>query len=164
MGEITIKEYTNDYKQAVIDLILHIQREEFYIPITKDDQPDLEKIPDFYQTGNGNFWIACYDKQLVGIIALIDIKHRQGALRKMFVQQEFRGKQHGIAGLLLQSLMTWSARHNINKIYLGTTEKFLAAHRFYEKNGFKRIEKDMLPDTFPLMTVDTRFYSYALKP
>ena len=46
----------------------------------------------------------------------------------------------------------------IREIYLGTTPKFLAAHRFYEKNGFAEIGKESLPEAFPIMSVDTKFY------
>jgi predicted N-acetyltransferase YhbS len=45
---------------------------------------------------------------------------------------------------------------------LGTTAKFLAAHRFYEKNGFREIAQTELPASFPVMTVDTKFYRRAL--
>ena len=47
-------------------------------------------------------------------------------------------------------------------VYLGTTAKFLAAHRFYEKNGFREIAREALPDSFPVMAVDTKFYTLAL--
>jgi hypothetical protein len=33
-----------------------------------------------------------------------------------------------------------------------------AAHRFYEKNGFVEIAKEQLPESFPLMRVDNRFF------
>ena len=33
-----------------------------------------------------------------------------------------------------------------------------AAHRFYERNGFRRINKDDLPSYFPLVGVDNVFY------
>jgi hypothetical protein len=39
----------------VIDLILHIQRQEFGLPIALEDQPDLLEIPTIYQRDNGNF-------------------------------------------------------------------------------------------------------------
>jgi RimJ/RimL family protein N-acetyltransferase len=41
---------------------------------------------------------------------------------------------------------------------LGTTAAFLAAHRFYEKSGFRLVDEADLPETFPRMAVDTRFY------
>ncbi len=58
--------------------------------------------------------------------------------------------------------LEWAGEHNISQIFLGTTEKFLAAHRFYERNGFVSIGKETLPDQFPLMSVDTKFYSYPI--
>lgn len=43
-----VKQYSNEYQAQVIDLILHIQQQEYNIPITKSDQPDLYTIEDFY--------------------------------------------------------------------------------------------------------------------
>lgn len=162
METVIIQKFSKEYQDEVIDLILTIQRSEFNIPISKEDQPDLSDIPNFYQSGRGNFWIAIYDQQIVGTIALIDIGNQQGALRKMFVKADYRGKGHNIAKLLLLQLTSWASEHNIHEIYLGTTEKFVAAHRFYEKNNFLQIAKEVLPDAFPIMKVDTRFYKTGL--
>lgn len=163
MEEIMIKGYTEEDKNDIMDLILDIQRNEFEIPISKDDQPDLSDISNFYQSGNGNFWVAMNAKnQIIGTIALIDIGNQQGALRKMFVKKNYRGRTYNVANLLLQKLVEWAQQRNMNEIYLGTTGKFLAAHRFYEKNGFLQIDKNALPNTFPIMKVDTKFYQMAI--
>ncbi|MHC1746502.1 MAG: GNAT family N-acetyltransferase [Negativicutes bacterium] len=163
MEEIMIKSYTEENKNDIMDLILDIQRNEFEIPISKDDQPDLSDISNFYQSGNGNFWVAMNAKnQIIGTIALIDIGNQQGALRKMFVKKNYRGRTYNVANLLLQKLVGWAQQRNMNEIYLGTTGKFLAAHRFYEKNGFLQIDKNALPNTFPIMKVDTKFYQLAI--
>ncbi|HVN38503.1 MAG TPA: GNAT family N-acetyltransferase, partial [Myxococcota bacterium] len=42
------------------------------------------------------------------------------------------------------------------------TSKFLAAHRFYAKNGFREIAKSDLPPSFPVMAVDDRFFHRRL--
>lgn len=162
MEELIIKEYSEEYKNEIIELILNIQQNEFEIPITKEDQPDLSDIPNFYQTGNGNFWVALCNNQVVGTISLIDIGNLQGALRKMFVKDTFRGSSYNTAKLLLLKLIAWARERNIQEIYLGTTAKFLAAHRFYEKNSFVQVSKETLPDGFPIMKVDTRFYKLPL--
>jgi N-acetylglutamate synthase-like GNAT family acetyltransferase len=162
MKEIILKEYSQEYQDAIIDLILSIQRDEFKIPITKEDQPDLSDISNFYQSGNGNFWVALCSNQVVGTISLIDINNHQGALRKMFVKADYRGSSYNISGMLLQKLILWARERNYREIYLGTTEKFLAAHRFYEKNSFIQIAKEALPEPFPIMKVDTRFYKIKL--
>ena len=146
----------------VIDHILSIQRGEFDIPITAEDQPDLADIPGFYQNGYGNFWVALTNGRVVGTVSLLDIGNHQAALRKMFVHKEFRGPEAGTAKKLLDTLLAWSRQQGLKEIFLGTTPKFLAAHRFYEKNGFEEIVKGDLPASFPVMTVDTKFYRYAV--
>jgi acetyltransferase (GNAT) family protein len=103
--EIRIEQYTDVYKQQVLDLIVHIQLEEFNVPITAAEQPDLQQIPEFYQKDNGSFWLAMAGTSVVGTIALLDIHNRQGALRKMFVSKLYRGKEHGTGQLLLNTLL-----------------------------------------------------------
>ncbi len=158
---ITIEPFTKPYEREVIALISTIQRKEFHIPITPEEQPDLKDIPDFYQTGRGNFWVARHGEKLVGAVALLDISGNQGALRKMFVHRDYRGEAKGIARRLLETLLAWSRENGFKEIFLGTTPKFLAAHRFYEKSGFTEISKSELPKSFPVMKVDTKFYAYA---
>ena len=81
------------FARDVAELIVGIQRGEFAIDITAEQQPDLAAIEDFYQVRGGNFWVARADSRVVGTIALLDIGARQGALRKMFVHPDFRGRR-----------------------------------------------------------------------
>ncbi len=157
-----VKEYDKEHQIQVVNLILHIQQKEYNIPITKDDQPDLFAIEDFYQTGNGNFWVAVYNDKVIGTISLLDIEKNQVALRKMFVDKEFRGSTFKTASLLLDSAIRWAEEKSVQAIYLGTTPEFLAAHRFYEKNGFTSIYPEELPENFPVLQVDKRFYKLKL--
>ncbi|WP_454848438.1 GNAT family N-acetyltransferase [Rhizobium binxianense] len=162
MSEITIRAFVSDDADGVISVILPIQREEFDIDITADAQPDLRVIPDFYQSGKGQFWVALRDDAIVGTLGLKDIGNDQAALRKMFVASEVRGSGHGVAAKLLDALFSHAQEQGIRDIFLGTTDKFVAAHRFYEKNGFTEIAKKDLPRSFPLMAVDSRFYRLKL--
>lgn len=154
---IEITEYSDRYKEDVIKLILDIQVGEFSVAVTREDQPDLEIIPQYYQK-NGNFWVALEDNKPVGTIALVRLGNNNGALRKMFVKKEYRGKQQGIAANLLKGLLHWAGEQGIQDVYLGTTEKYHAAHRFYEKSGFARIDRQQLPEDFIIMAVDNIFY------
>lgn len=146
----------------MLDLILSIQRDEYGIAITAQDQPDMMVIPDFYQTGTGDFWVAHADDRLVGTIALKDIGAGQAALRKMFVAASHRGRTAGVAQAMLDRLLAEARDRGVTQIWLGTTERFLAAHRFYEKNGFGLVAPENLPASFPRMAVDSRFYGLAL--
>ncbi len=161
-NSMEIRSYAPGDKDQVIALILKIQQKEFNIPITAQDQPDLGDIPRFYQQGIGNFWVAVNDGLVVGTLSLKDIGNCQAALRKMFVHPDFRGPAFGTAKELWGVALEWARRKNISEIFLGTTEKFTAAHRFYEKNGFVSIKKKRLPLSFPFMTVDTKFYTYPV--
>lgn len=159
---LEIVPFCEHHLSGVVDVILPIQQSEFGIPITLDAQPDLLDIPGFYQKGKGNFWVAVHGSEIVGTIALLDIGNDQGALRKMFVKAPFRGAAQAVAHGLLHILLDWCSVHAIGEIYLGTTAKFLAAHRFYEKHGFSEIRPTDLPVAFPVMSVDTKFYKYLL--
>lgn len=149
---------------GVVDVILPIQQVEFGVPITLDDQPDLRDIPGFYQRDGGNFWVALVGARVIGTIALLDIGGGRGALRKMFVARDHRGAASGVARRLLDVLVAWCRARDIREVYLGTTEHFRAAHRFYEKHGFVEVARAALPATFPVMTVDTKFYRRRLAP
>ncbi|MBZ9935959.1 GNAT family N-acetyltransferase [Mesorhizobium sp. BR1-1-16] len=146
--------------ESVARLIVPIQREEFGITITYEEQPDLRDIPAFYQRGAGGFWVAIGPGGVAGTIGLYDIGEGDAALRKMFVAAAHRGD--GTARRLLDHLVAHARQQGLRRIVLGTTDRFLAAHRFYEKNGFAEIAPEDLPAAFPRLAVDSKFYRLAL--
>jgi N-acetylglutamate synthase-like GNAT family acetyltransferase len=159
---IEIVNHSEALASRVVDLILEIQRTEFGFDIRAQDQPDLLDVANFYQSGIGGFWVAIEDGEVVGTIGLRDIGNTQGALRKMFVKASHRGKGRAVAARLLEHLVRSATRAKVNELYLGTTERFFAAHRFYEKNGFVQVAPESLPKAFPRMSLDTRFYYRVL--
>lgn len=158
MRKVLVTDFSDTDQQGVLNVILPIQQREFGVPITGVDQPDLTDIPGFYQSGTGGFWVARSNGDVVGTVGLKDIGQRQAALRKMFVAAPFRGREFGVAGKLLDALLAHARVKGVAEIFLGTTDKFLAAHRFYEKNGFIELQKAELPRAFPIMAVDSKFY------
>jgi len=162
MNQFDIAPFNPCYADAVARMILSIQRDEFGMAITLADQPDLLDIAGFYQQGSGQFWVALEGNEVLGTIGLLDIGGRACALRKMFVAPSHRGAGHRTAQRLLDCLVGWAGEQRMEHIYLGTTEQFRAAHRFYEKNDFVEIGKALLPPSFPVMGVDTKFYRRRL--
>ena len=156
--KLIIQEFEAQYTAAVIDLILAIQVDEFGVAISREDQPDLLHIPEYYQASGGQFWLAFINEELVGCVSLKVFANAQAALRKMFVAKAYRGAEYQIGQQLVDKLYQFALEHGIKQLYLGTTEKYLAAHRFYEKNAFRLIAKAELPTGFPLVAVDNRFY------
>ncbi|MET3535202.1 GNAT family N-acetyltransferase [Chryseobacterium limigenitum] len=153
----------NTYSKSIIDLVLNIQQKEFNVPITIDDQPDLMRIDDFYFANGGSFWGAFINGELVGTIALVKFDEKAAAIRKMFVKKEFRGKEHNIAQKLLEKLISYCRENGIDEVYLGTISILKAALRFYERNHFTIIDKELLPSKFPVMNADNVFCFLDLK-
>jgi len=158
---IEIQPFHPQHAAAVAELVLNIQRDEFGFDITLDDQPDLQDVPAHYLRGTGGFWVATARDRVAGCIGLLDFAPGEGALRKMFVGGGWRGAEIGVAGRLLDTLLAHARQHALRHVWLGTTERFLAAHRFYEKHGFALADEATLPAAFPRMQVDTRFYVRA---
>ena len=161
---IRIIPFAATHAEAVPALIVAIQREEFAVPITLEDQPDLHDIAGTYQRGAGNFWVALAGAadEVVGTVGLHDLGGGQAALRKMFVAAAWRGRGHGVADGLLDVLLARCTAQGVREVYLGTTACFLAAHRFYERRGFAEIPPADLPVRFPRTEVDTKFYRLGL--
>ncbi len=162
MPEIHYRPYAKADEEAVIAHIVGIQQGEFAVPVTAKDQPDLHAVAEVYQSGTGGFWIAEREGRIVGTIGLIGFGRGEGALRKMFVAAEARGREQGVAARLLAILVDHARSAGIKGITLGTIERLHAAIRFYEKNGFVLIDPDALPEGFPRMAVDTHFYRLEL--
>ncbi|MCF0056928.1 GNAT family N-acetyltransferase [Dyadobacter sp. CY356] len=155
---IFISPIFNDHCPQILNLILPIQQIEFNVPVTLEGQPDLLDIETHYHNTGGGFWGAKKGDELVGSIALIALGNHSGAIRKMFVKKEFRGKDIGTAQMLLQKLINHCKENGITDLYLGTVDMLKAAHRFYEKNGFAKIKSENLPVYFPRMMGENVYY------
>ncbi len=153
-----IRTYQKADQEAVIELVLNIQQQEFGVDISRSDQPDLLTVPAHYQQGSGQFWVAEQGGEVIGTLGLLDIGQQTVALRKMFVAQEFRGGTLGVAQQLMLAALDWCQQQAINGIYLGTIHIYQAAIRFYQKNGFLQVPREQLPESFPLIAVDDVFF------
>jgi GNAT superfamily N-acetyltransferase len=157
-----VEPYQPEQRQRVIDHVLGIQRGELGVPITLEDQPDLQDVSSFYGRGRGGFWVARAGEDIIGTLGLLDHGSEGAALRKMFVAASFRGREHGVATALLSALLAHANARGVRCIRLGTRPEMHAAHRFYEKHGFVRVDPSELPATFPRMKLDSLFYRLDL--
>lgn len=154
-----IEPFRPEREDQILALILPIQQREFGVPITAEDQPDLRRIPEVYQSHRGQFWVGLEGEEVVGTIALIDFGSG-GAIRKMFLRADQRGS--GLAQALLDRLIRHAREQGMRHLHLGTLAQMHAAHRFYERNGFRAVAPEALPVDFPRMAVDNRFYALDL--
>ena len=118
-----VRQFVPQDADSVQRLVLGIQREEFGVPVTLEEQPDLRDVPTHYQKDRGAFWVAVDGLELVGTIGLLDIGHGQGALRKMFVAPSHRGAAVGVGAALLRTCLDWATTVGMQEVLLGTTEQ-----------------------------------------
>jgi len=151
-----IMTYREEYKQQIIDLILHIQNDEAGIGLSIEEQPDLLDIPNYYQKCGGEFWIAVEDNRVIGTIALMNYENGNAVLKKFFVNESFRKQKIGYRMFL--ELMQFASDNKIHTIILDTPSVAAASHKFYERAGFKRINKSELPFSYSFPDRDSYLY------
>ncbi|MES2656896.1 MAG: GNAT family N-acetyltransferase [Bacteroidota bacterium] len=143
----------NDQHQTDVDLLMKEINDEFSMPVSypnyKPKQPD-------------HYWIALEEDKVVGSVAL-NIEEGFIVLKRMFLKQAHRGKEKGISNQLMQTVFNWCNEHNVNTIYLGTMEQFIAAQKFYKYYGFIKITQQELPSNFSHNPIDNVFYKLVLQ-
>ena len=70
-------------------------------------------------------------------------EQRCAILKKFFVKKEFRSCKVGLA--LYNELIKFAHDSKICHIILDTPSVARASHKFYEKAGFRRVQKEELP-------------------
>lgn len=153
MHTVEIHSYKASYQDEIDAMINEISKE-FLLPISNGSKShglSLDK-----------YWVAFYKTEIVGTIGALNIDKSFSVLKNMFVKKEYRGKDYGISQLLLNKILDWSVKENISPVYLGTMNQFIAAHKFYEKNGFQKIAAGQLPSSFIKNPIDDIFYKKEL--
>ncbi len=145
-------------RKQIISMISEIQKEEFAIPITQDTNICILKAEQtFYYNHSCNFWYAVNEEgKIIGSIGLKKINKTKGEIKKFFVLKDYRGK--GIAHKLMNVLANAALKHGFKSLYLGTVDTLKAAHKFYTKYGFRKLNYKSLPKEFELCELDSVFF------
>ncbi len=144
-------------------MIETIQKGEFSLPITDEINACIVRAEEeFYYNNSYNFWYATDPNgTIIGSIGLKKIDDQKGEVKKFFIQQSYRGKN--VAPKLMNALIQSAVKHGFETLYLGTVDILHAAHRFYEKYGFERIQKQELPPQFEICPLDTVFFKVKVE-
>jgi GNAT superfamily N-acetyltransferase len=136
-----IVEFEQKYQDQVIEVVGKGLMELKVIP--KSDEPlqdeDLYQIPDVYR-GRGRFWIAVMGDKIIGTVAIRDMGGNTAKLNRMFVLSDYHGK--GVGQALFDHAIAFAKEQGYKEVILNTHLLMERAHHFYEKNGFKRVDKE----------------------
>ena len=135
---IGIIDYTDQYQQQVIDLILDVYEKE--LGFSGYDRPDIYRITEIYQKKHGSaFWIALDTDEVIGTVGILEDTSEVAFLKRMVVKKEYRKK--GVGKALLNRAINFAKEHGYCKMYAGTIEQNPNAIAFYEHLGFKRSQE-----------------------
>lgn len=149
-----VRTATNSDSQAIIDLIVNIWTQECGFKVKPEDYADLFDIENSYLAQQDNFLVATIDNKIKGTIASSKLDDMIFVLKRMFVATKFRGA--GVAAMLLDNLLTKLPLGS--KLFLSTKgDKAQRAIAFYQKNDFFEVDKNSLPDNFPIFLHDDVF-------
>lgn len=140
---MNIETYSGKYDNEIISLILSIQNDENHLGLSLQEQPDLLDIHNSYQAKGGEFWIAFSQGKVIGTIGLMMKSKHCAVLKKFFVDAAFRSQ--GVGAALYRELLVFAKNMEVRHIILDTPSVAHAAHRFYEKAGFRKISTEELP-------------------
>ncbi|MEE0969283.1 MAG: GNAT family N-acetyltransferase [Clostridia bacterium] len=105
--------------------------------------PDLHRFSEIYNTDGNKYWVIENDDgRIVGGVGIGRLKDVSDTceLQKMYCLPEIRGT--GLAHELIDKALEY-AKQFYDQVYLETLENMVAAQKFYEKYGFKRVEKSI---------------------
>lgn len=106
--------------------------------------PNLGRFSEIYNSEGNKYWVAIDENEK--IIGGVGIGKLEGIddvceLQKMYCLSEVRGT--GVAHKLIENALEYAKKY-YKKCYLETLENMIAAQRFYEKHGFKRIYESIV--------------------
>jgi GNAT superfamily N-acetyltransferase len=140
-------------------LVLGIQRDEFGLALTADNQPDLKDVAGFFAHAKSGFWVAqaMDDGALIGCIGLEALSDDVAVMRKFMVHRDWRGAGFGVATALHERFVAHAQAKGFSQIALSTVASTAAAQRFYARNGYRSIALTDMPDGFVPGVLDVVF-------
>ena len=97
------------------------------------DEPDLRALASYYAATGGALWIANEGKGMIATRPAIDLIWE---ICRVYVMPNYHGT--GLANVLLHTAERYALDRGALEFELWTDTRFTRAHRFYEKNGYRR--------------------------
>ena len=114
------------------------------MPGTAYHDKSLDYMSSFHHPAGSIYFVAEWDGKIIGgsgIYPTQGLPENTCELVKMYVLNAFRGR--GVARLLLEKCIEFSATHGYKNIYLETLPELSNAVGMYQKFGFKKLDEPL---------------------
>ena len=128
-----IKSLFTEYTEYLVENDIEFKK---YLEIQKYDY-EIENLEDIYGMPWGRLYIAFYENQVAGCIALRKLNDTQCEMKRLYVKPEFRNK--GIAKMLVEKVISDSKEIGYSSMLLDTLPFLQTAIKMYKKIGFYEI-------------------------
>lgn len=100
---------------------------------------ELKDLTEKYGLPNGRLYIAFFENEAAGCIALRKINDESCEIKRFYIRPKFRGQKLG--SLLLEKIMTDAKEIGYENILLDTLPFLKTAIEMYKRRGFYEIER-----------------------
>ena len=128
-----IKSLFTEYTEYLVENDIEFKK---YLEIQKYDN-EIENPEDKYGMPWGRLYIAFYENQVAGCIALRKLNETECEMKRLYVKPEFRNK--GIAKMLIEKVISDSKEIGYSSMLLDTLPFLQTAIKMYKKIGFYEI-------------------------
>ncbi len=128
-----IKSLFTEYTQYLVE---NDSKFKEYLEIQKYDN-EIDNLEDKYGMPWGRLYIAFYENQVAGCIALRKLNETECEMKRLYVKPEFRNK--GIAKMLVEKVVSDSKEIGYSSMLLDTLPFLQTAIKMYRKMGFYEI-------------------------
>lgn len=130
-----VRELFSEYTKLIIDGDSGFRE---YLAIQNFDE-ELLHLEKKYGPPGGRLYLAYYDQQLAGCVALRQLDKTKCELKRLYVRPAFR--RHRIGSILVDRLIADARAAGYRELLLDTFPFLDTAIRMYQKRGFYEIPK-----------------------
>lgn len=131
---ISVRRFQNEDENTVIELIKAIMNQEFRGDQAAYPTEDIQNIHKAYSGLGEAFFVATDGTKIVGTVAIKKEDGRIALLRRLFVANDYRGRQIGVK--LIDEALEFCDKVGYDEIVFRATSQMVGAIKLCQKKGF----------------------------
>lgn len=120
----------------IIDVMQAVYAEHNFVFNAVEEAPDLLAFEKYYDQESSAFFVALIEGKTVGTIGVHFTGDNTAEIFRLYLAAHSRGM--GIGRRLLNTAVAWARERGARRVVLWSDRRFVAAHPFYEKVGFRQ--------------------------